>query len=558
MIATDYYQLYSIVVGAYMNTKMWHVLSLLGLPFLPFALMLLKNIGRAMEQGEDEGSKSDLLLAYSTVDFIKMFLVVLFFLIPMGAPISLSSTTVKEPQCNVQPLSYIPDMKRAEEQTMNNTVDIDKVKISGDTGPEKSLSQINTDNAAMIGNISPQLPIIPKLIVKMTIGASTALTAALPCPTSLEAVSLATKGTPLDDVSKDIQDVAKTFAEQCYLPSVRQASNDFKRTPTSISEKFDPTDSLFTATNTYYDRQTISIDTKKINELKRIEQGTATPNLSALTLDSSNHNNYQMTCNDLYKTMSSSIIKEQRTLHSQSPYYKKVMLEARKKFGLTEAQIDQERLRNVLKRSALFNVQKNDLKGLSPNSGYADKAGSDSYIYVGTLPVSMDGVISGVAAIGSGISSAIGAPESRAMRMVVPMYFHVILFSVLTLMPAIIVTSGYNSKAIAGMIGGLIVGATASLVSAVNGFLIELYVRMVEGQGSFSLDNVVNQLMIINFSQNLSTIFPVIWAVLFGYIGFQGAASSGVAIGSAGGVAQKGISMIKDAGSKGIKGGKGK
>lgn len=79
MIATDYYQLYSIVVGAYMNTKMWHVLSLIGLPFLPFALMLLRNISKVMQQGEDEGSKSDLLLAYSTVDFIKCFWWFCFF-----------------------------------------------------------------------------------------------------------------------------------------------------------------------------------------------------------------------------------------------------------------------------------------------------------------------------------------------------------------------------------------------------------------------------------------------------------------------------------------------
>ncbi|EAS62451.1 hypothetical protein VAS14_00241 [Vibrio angustum S14] len=564
MIATDYYQLYSIVVGAYMNTKMWHVLSLIGLPFLPFALMLLRNISKVMQQGEDEGSKSDLLLAYSTVDFIKMFLVVLFFLIPMGAPVSLSSAAVKEAQCNVEPLNYLPDMKRAEEQAVNNNIDIDKAKISGDTGPTKSISAIESDNAAMIGNMSPQLPIIPKLIIKTTIGASTALTAALPCPTSLESLSLATKGTPVEDVSQDIQDVTKTFAQQCYLPSVRQIAHDQYRSGEAIADKHEPTDAIFTESNGYYDKQTISIDAKKINELKRIEQGTTTPDLSALTIDSSNNNNYQMTCNDLYKTMSASIIKEQRTLYSQSPYYKKITDEIMMKFGSTQASIDQDRLENILKKTSLFEVKKNGMKEYGNTAGgYSDQTGqvlSSNRFYEASLgKISPTDIwTSGIAGLGAAVSSALGAPESRATRMVVPLYFHVLLFSVLTVMPAVIVISGYNAKAISAMIGALVVGSTASLVSAINGFLIELFVRMVEGQGSFSLDSVVNQLMVINFSQNLSTIFPVIWGLLFAYIGYQGASTAGGAINNAaGGAGKNGADIAGKLLGKGVGGAKG-
>ncbi|KJG64868.1 hypothetical protein [Photobacterium kishitanii] len=87
MIVSDYYQLYTLIIGAYMNTKMWEVLGLLGIPFLPFMFMLLKNVAKAQGQGIDEGKKSDLVLAYSIVDFIKMVLVVIFFSNTFRCPI---------------------------------------------------------------------------------------------------------------------------------------------------------------------------------------------------------------------------------------------------------------------------------------------------------------------------------------------------------------------------------------------------------------------------------------------------------------------------------------
>ncbi|WP_161793701.1 hypothetical protein [Photobacterium kishitanii] len=543
-----------------MNTKMWEVLGLLGIPFLPFMFMLLKNVAKAQGQGIDEGKKSDLVLAYSIVDFIKMVLVVIFFLIPFGAPLSVTSTTVKGPTCNETSFSTLPDLTRAEDTLLNDDVDINDIKITGDTGPRKSDSQIKSDNITVIGNLDPQLPIIPKLIIKMTMAASSALSSALPCPTSLETVALITKGTPLEKVSPDIQQSASDFAKQCYLPAVRRASQMTGRTPTNINENHDVTDNVFTAPGGYYDEQTISIDTKKVNELKRLKEGTQTPDVSSMTLDASNTSNYQMTCNDFYKTMTGAMIREQNVLNDGDISFQKAKNKLLKIGGYTQGEIDTIVAKDLYKKMTVFNLrsQKDNSREFGGIAGqYEDKAGSGYSITVGGIAkISGDEILSGVSLIGASASALMSSAEQRAQRMVVPLYFHVLLFVALLLSPAIITISGYKAEAIGGIIAALIVGSTAGLVSALNGFLIELLARMIEGQGGFSLDSSLHKVMVLNFANNISVILPVMWGILFGYIGYSGAASAGAAIGSVKGAASAGFNIITKLATKGVKGAK--
>lgn len=516
MYATDYVQIYTLMNGFYLNNKVLESLMMLGIHYIPIAYMFISNIAKVKKAGEDEGDAGGLLIRYTLVDLIRICLIFLIFLYPIGAPITVNTSSILKSNCPSSNGLVSSDI--AWNDSIDNIVFKEKSiqsEVEDEIFSTGSDAKPPPDNTVYFAGIEPKAPIGLAIAHNLTVVASSMIVSAIPCSTDLRTITLQNAVAQLPDMNSSLQESFSEFFGQCYQPNLRDLIQQTTVSTYDLKNKLWPGAGVFSSqsglytTNAHY----LTLPKTTWNRVKQIEYGNPSPTLTAKD-DPSNPNNYLVPCGKAYDSLTKAALKERKAqLEVDSSLFSYITDLYRNVSGWTQAKQDETDLKILFEELAYSPVSNSNVEVPRSQNTPTKKISED------------------IGEIGLYVSRAVGAAESHVAKVMAPISFSIIGMILVLLFPALVILSGYNPKVVFSLLAGVIVCSTSGLMISVAEYIDTILIPLIQSQANSQAQNtsVISNGAMAYLGTLCYQYLPLVWVVLFGTIG---AAVNSVAAGS--------------------------
>lgn len=228
MIINEAYEGYTMLLGFFLNNRIWDLMIITGAFAIPILLMVAKAVVDAYKNGDDEGDRGSMALRYIELGTIKIVLVMVFFMMPLGEPLSVTSITYNDHTCK-------PDVNDGFLNTILDQSPLVNVLNSGNENKSASSLTINNINLSVNG-VEARPPIIIGLVQNYSTKFTNAVISSIPCSTDIVSIGLSVEN--LNIKHKDTQDVLVDVIKQCYAPLFKEATISQNMTADEVYDKY--------------------------------------------------------------------------------------------------------------------------------------------------------------------------------------------------------------------------------------------------------------------------------------------------------------------------------
>ncbi|GIC77597.1 conjugal transfer protein TraG N-terminal domain-containing protein [Moritella sp. F3] len=536
MLVNTAMEAYTITLGFFLNNRIWDLLNMTGIAFIPIIVSVVKAFGQASAGGDDEGNKGIQALKRVEVDFMRIIPVMILCVFPLG------------PEMKIDTINYASTT--CAEANITNSItggglDSSVSMYNKNTGylldPRQGNATISTalqrTDISINGTAArPQLWF--GLVQNMSTRGANALIATIPCESDIVGLSMQIASTKMK--SEDMNGYTGEFAKQCYIPGIALLANKAPLTFKAIDDKIWVGHDEFTGVvDGIYDKIRMKLSPDYWGAM--IAQSGA--GASTNPIDQVENLNYSKgdaltdpTCSDGYKVLRSflkrdfrkeldDIIKDDLKIarsamagsmmhagQTKEEYLEYYQVDPR---HVASINFDAEKnwLNQLIGRSLLNEAKKNNPgESINIDGKTNNNAFDESVTFVGDLAT----IFLSAETYGAGLI------EARVQKLAIPMYLLLIQTVFFLAIPILMVFSGYSF--------GMVLTITVTI------FGLEFIMVMFEiarwfdftlarltaaGWGNISdTSTVILKLVQLDLSWKSYVILPVLWATLLGTVGF--------------------------------------
>ncbi len=215
MIINEPYEAYTMTLGFFLNNRIWELMLMTGVAYIPILVMVVKSITEAYQGGDDEGDRGSMALRYIEVGTIKIFVVMIFVMMPLGSPLTNQTVAYNNFTCNAEETEDMVYLRQAKSATNMHVVINDEGSVI-DNG--KSL----VESISMgVGGATVRPPLLFELVQNYSTKATNAVASTIPCVTDITSVGLALGETKMKFIETD--ELFTNVIKQCYGPLLESA-----------------------------------------------------------------------------------------------------------------------------------------------------------------------------------------------------------------------------------------------------------------------------------------------------------------------------------------------
>jgi hypothetical protein len=226
MVVNQPYEVYTLAIGFFLNNRIWDLMVMTGIAYIPVITMIVNSIVDAYSGGDDEGDRGSVALRHIEMGIMRIFFVMIFVLIPNGTPFSTQSVAYQQNTCAKD--SFLGGISVGEETTFFTAVG----NIFSDTTKDVALDgtlatgNVNISNGYQmnISGTQPRPPYLLEFVHNASSQSVNAIVKTMPCETDFAGASISMG--ELAFKKEDAQDFLGIFVQQCYLEALREESND--------------------------------------------------------------------------------------------------------------------------------------------------------------------------------------------------------------------------------------------------------------------------------------------------------------------------------------------
>lgn len=202
----SYLEYFLTLLAWIINNNMFAVLIQTGLFILPLIFVLLGTWAEVKKQGEDEGNKGDILIAWLSLKFYPAMFVVVLVLAPM-IPISLN----------------------------NIELNVERSKACGYRVPTAPKDSGYNQMSSELGGQQARVPLWWGIFHQINKGITHAFTASIPCKPDLRQVRFEVQHEKINNPA--LLTEVRLFVQQCYVPARQKIqSSQLSLTPAQVRE----------------------------------------------------------------------------------------------------------------------------------------------------------------------------------------------------------------------------------------------------------------------------------------------------------------------------------
>ncbi|MCJ8315210.1 MAG: conjugal transfer protein TraG N-terminal domain-containing protein [Pseudomonadales bacterium] len=536
MIVNTAMEAYTMTLGFFLNNRIWDLLNMTGIAFLPIIIAVVKAFGQASAGGDDEGNKGIQALKHVEVDFMRIIPVMILCVFPLG------------PEMKIETINYA-STTCAEANITNSIVggglDSSVSMYNKNTGylldPRQGNATIRTalqrTDISINGTVArPQIWF--GIVQNMSTRGANAIIATIPCESDIVGLSMQIASSKMK--SEDMNGYTEEFAKQCYIPAMASLASDDVLSFKYINENIWVGHDAFTGVvGGIYDKMRMKFSPEYWGGM--IAQSGAGD--YSTPIDQQENLDYNLndaltnpSCSDGYKVLRSFLkrdfsvemtdldkadIAAGKKAMSQSSQYSYLTKDPDGKCYqvdpacMNPVDFDSERVQlNQLIGRSLLNEAKRNNPGESINKdGKTNNNAFDKTVtWVGDLTT----IFLSAETYGSGLI------EARVQKLAIPMYLLLIQTVFFIAIPILMVFSGYSFGMVL-TISVTIFGLEFIMVmfEIARWFDFTLARLTASGWGDISdTSQVIMKLVQLDLSWKSYVILPVLWATLLGTVGF--------------------------------------
>ncbi len=205
MVVNDPFEVYTMLLGFFLNNRIWDLMVLTGLAYVPLLVLIVSSVSKAYQGGDDEGDRGSMALRYIEVGLIRIFVVMIFCLIPNGEPFETSAVRYNNYTCNAyDPLGTNEFIHFS---PVKNLINAEKV------------DEMYSGLMVSVNGVRPTPPLWLQFTQNLSSKATNAVVSSMPCNEDIASIILRTGEIKQKEPDSDLY--FDNFVKQCYLPSVK-------------------------------------------------------------------------------------------------------------------------------------------------------------------------------------------------------------------------------------------------------------------------------------------------------------------------------------------------
>lgn len=456
MIAANAFEKYTLLMGMHTMDSIITILSVSGVAYIPFAAAVAMSITDALRQGDDEGGAGELAIKFLRKRLLMMLPVFILAFIPHSSSVSMTTSTVNISAC--------------------------------EEGVISSSTSLTSNVYGTFNGAGSYVPIWWQWVNDMSVTANNVTLANMPCAKDLTAIKVNYTEKNLPSVSD--QQIAKLWNEQCLSPAAKAVS--------STSKTYN--------SGWWVGHSDFTSQYAKTNVTLTSDLATSASLSSSTGQTSGSSSSVSVSCATVYQYL---LGKGQSAMSSNNGTQEMANIIK------TSTGISSSDAQNYVASLYFANVS-NPLTHAVTINGNAVilPGGAAQGVDSGDSELSINGMI---AAFTTAISNATNSSDAYAYRQGIPIQISVCVMVVLSVLPLVIVMSGYDLKVVlllsAVYFGLRFTPAIAGFASWANNVM-----NLITGGGGADGSGIRYE-SAINVGLKMYTLLPEAWMLLLGYIG---------------------------------------
>ena len=484
MYSDNFFEMYTLFSGFYLNNAIFYLFNELGFTLLPFAAMLVRNWAKARGQGVDEGSPAMLALKWSELEFIGMLIIMCVFVMPLT---------------NYQPA---PPVSYVNSSCSSATVVSDPNQVYNDIR--------NTIQTSYNGNV-PKVPLGIQIAHNWSSGITYSVANAVPCPSDIKLQKLTFSEINIE--SPALKQVGSDFIKQCYTPAYKESMNQNVLTEADL-ESLGVNGSLIAP---YYPSYSMIVNREFV------DSGNSGLTTNANTVIS-NTGDYIFQCSHIVGQLGNAIINSNATWYNRIMASSTVFIE---KFfessGFNNSISDDQLVKEMIINEALIGKYRARTEGV--NSW--DVQGTDINIpttpwTVGVGSNAFEDLRDAILSFGTSAQIVTGSFETKVVKASNPVMLNVFQMIFYMMLPIFIIFTGYNPKSVLQVLGVLFALEFMNMVFVLNDYIEDLVDVVYDSLfDAIATNGVANSVISVRVGQKVHAFSPIIYLALMALAGIK-------------------------------------
>ena len=222
MVVNQPYEVYTLAVGFFLNNRIWELMVMTGIAYIPILTMIVSSVIDAYTGGDDEGDRGSVALRHIEIGVVRIFCVMIFVMIPNGEPFSTQSVAYEENSCARD--SFVGSLANSDKTSFytsfGNIIKEETLDVAADGTTTNGNTNISDGYLMNISDSAPRPPYLLEFIHNLSSQSVNAIIKTMPCETDFTGVTISMG--ELAFKTEDSQAYLSTFVKQCYAPSLRE------------------------------------------------------------------------------------------------------------------------------------------------------------------------------------------------------------------------------------------------------------------------------------------------------------------------------------------------
>lgn len=546
---SDMSELYGVILGYRINASIFDMLTSVGIVYIPFVYMVVKSWLEARAAGSDEGATAIVALKKIEHSLYMMIFVYLFAVVPVD---------MSHVGASVKAYSYSCTAEDGKEKAYSATP-------SSGTAVNAEQLQLAELTRSGFQNEVFKIPLWWAMVHTLTVAGSNGVIASLPCEINLR------------DFSKDIQEDIVTDGDQrdAIAPFIRSCVEDARKRVKSLYPDLDSNkDEMFKylAIDSQYMRDAYKQVPIVINN-KVLNNNGASYAGAGLTGD-----DVKLNCSDVYEGGGSgelssyigvrNMVNDMPTGEQLNGYSLIMGVPATDTTTIQTAAIEQRLAGTALDiensswsaiagrvGDSIYNIGANAVNSvLAPAKLYVETSVSAIEVMTGNTSVIENSRMGKAMALVGAYTNEVGARvELIGLKAAQPIILSLITTLFVLVLPILLTITGFSGKALLSLSGFYFALKFTPVVFAVGEWFDKVLVQAMQSEYSaYNMDGAMFTMMSDYIAVAAYQYMPMLWFVLVGIVGIQGAQ----AINQTSGAAKGGASAASEGVSKSARAGK--
>ena len=237
MIVNQPYEVYTLALGFFLNNRIWELLIMTGVAYIPIIIMIINSVAGAYQGGDDEGDRGSVALRHIEMGILRIFVIMVFALIPNGTPFKTNNVTYEINSCvedfiiegkvTQQSAFYVP---------LTSFFGSYPIIEFGDNKVASGTVEISQGMSFNISGTQPRPPYVLEFVHNLSSQAVNSIIKTMPCEADIAGVSVAMG--ELEPKTQDSQAFLTEMVKQCYSPSLLNEMSKRRITSDEIQDDY--------------------------------------------------------------------------------------------------------------------------------------------------------------------------------------------------------------------------------------------------------------------------------------------------------------------------------